>query len=87
VAPGVRSVAFTEAYIDAASDHIDQPAVKKLYDDAVRYCEELKRTTINPEGWQCQTCGTKPTPVGLGGDLANPNSSAQRQLEECMKHE
>ncbi len=41
-------VAFTEAYIDAASDHMDQPAVKKLYDDAVRYYGELKGTTIDP---------------------------------------
>jgi hypothetical protein len=41
-------VAFTEAYIDAASDHMDEPAVKKLYDDAVQYYEELKRTTIDP---------------------------------------
>ena len=41
-------VAFTEAYIDAASDHMDQPAVKKLYDDAVRYYDELKRTTLDP---------------------------------------
>jgi hypothetical protein len=41
-------VAFTEAYIDAASDHMDQPAVKKLYDDAVQYYDELKRTTIDP---------------------------------------
>jgi hypothetical protein len=40
-------VAFAEAYIDAASDHMDQPAVKKLYDDAVRYYDELKRTTID----------------------------------------
>jgi hypothetical protein len=41
-------VAFTEAYIDAASDHLDRPAVKKLYDDAVRYYDELQRTTIDP---------------------------------------
>ena len=41
-------VAFTEAYIDAASDHLDQPGVKKLYDDAVQYYQELKRTTIDP---------------------------------------
>jgi DNA replication initiation complex subunit (GINS family) len=41
-------LAFTEAYIDAASDHMDQPAVKKLYDDAVRYYDELGRTTIDP---------------------------------------
>ncbi len=41
-------VAFTEAYIDAASDHMDQPAVKKLYDDAVQYYAELKLTTIDP---------------------------------------
>jgi hypothetical protein len=41
-------IAFTEAYIDAASDHIDQPTVRKLYDDAVRYYDELQRTTIDP---------------------------------------
>lgn len=41
-------VAFSEAYIDAASDHVDQPAVNKLYDDAVRYYDELKRATIDP---------------------------------------
>jgi Xanthomonas XOO_2897-like deaminase len=41
-------VAFTEAYIDAASEHMDQPAVKKLHDDAVQYDEELKRTRIDP---------------------------------------
>ena len=41
-------VAFTEAYLDAASDHIDQPAVKKLYDDAVQYYDELKRTMYGP---------------------------------------
>jgi hypothetical protein len=41
-------IAFTEAYIDAASDHMDQPAVKKLYDDAVHYYDELKRITIDP---------------------------------------
>jgi hypothetical protein len=43
-------VAFTEAYIDAASEHMDQPAGKKLYDDAVKYYEELKRTTNDPLG-------------------------------------
>lgn len=41
-------IAFTEAYIDAASDHIEQLAVKKLYDDAVQYYDELKGTTIDP---------------------------------------
>jgi hypothetical protein len=41
-------IAFTEAYIDAASEHMDQPAGKKLYDDAVKYYDELKRTTIDP---------------------------------------
>jgi hypothetical protein len=38
--------AYAEAYILSASDHLDDPKVKKLYDDAVRYSEELRQTKI-----------------------------------------
>ncbi len=48
-------IAFTEAYMDTARDalaqnspHTDRPTVKKLYNDAVQYYDELKRTTIDP---------------------------------------
>ncbi len=39
-------IAYAESYIDAASDHMDDPKVKKLYDDAVQYYDELRRTKI-----------------------------------------
>ena len=39
-------LAYAEAYIVAASDRMDEPNVKKLYDDAVHYYDELRNTKI-----------------------------------------